>query len=240
MMRQGMVAGLAIATVMFTAVFGQIDPAESTLPTEQLLPLAERRHTFRIIEGDGAGEQVQQTLRPAQEQEGEPGQWVLELGDLNRLYLRRNEAGDVEAVRLDLPQENRAVVYDPPVVMIPARVEAELAGATTSRARVYDLESGELTHTGQVTHEIKQVSRSRFDTAVGTQQGYLIVIDHEVDLDLGNATLGLETGYVPGEGMVYRHMRYTIEKLGFFGDTTRRTAVLAERFDAADQRGEGE
>lgn len=51
----------------------------------------------------------------------------------------------------------------------------------------------------------------------------------ERSVDLRQLRLELKCDYVPSEGMVYRHMRHTIEKLGMSGNTTRRTAVLAEQ-----------
>lgn len=197
-----------------------------TIPAEELMPLTERTQAFQIIEGDKVGDRVTQTLRRTRG--NEPGQWVLSFNGLNRLYVRRTTGGEIEMVRLDLPRENRAVTYEPAVRLIPATLHPDFIGEVRGLARIYDLETGEQIRTGRYQHELEQVSRASFHTPEGRREGYLIVIDHLVDVDFGEVRLGLEAGYLLGEGMVYRHMRYTIKKLGLFGSTLRRTAVIAE------------
>lgn len=226
-----MTSGLVLATALAWA--GQPEPAErdggqdvAEVRGEQLLPLSERRRWFRIVEGDRSGERVPLTLRKARE--GEAGEWVLALSDLNRLHLRRGPSGGLEVVRLELPREQRAVEYEPAVPLIAGRIVPQTRVEMTGLARVYDLETGELSRTGRFEHTVAEVTRSRFNTPAGEREGYMVVVDHRVDLDLGQLQLNLEGGFVPGEGLVYRHVRYTIDKLAFFSETTRRTAVLAE------------
>ncbi|MEX2672300.1 MAG: hypothetical protein WD294_09350 [Phycisphaeraceae bacterium] len=202
------------------------EPATPRVPGEQLLPLDERTRTFRIVEGDRAGERVTLTLRRAAE--NEVGDWVLTMTDLNVMHLRRTRAGAVEVLRLELPRENRAIDYQPAVRLIPASVVPQARVEVTGIARISNLETGEQVRSGRFSHQVDQVTRSRFNTQAGERVGYLVVVDHQVDLDLGQLQLSLEGGFVPGQGMVYRHMRYTIDKLFVFSETTRRTAVLAE------------
>lgn len=213
---------------------GAFEQEVPTVSGEQLLPLGERTRLFRIISGDGAGEEAKQTLRRAGKDE--PGEWVLELNGLNVLYLRHDDEGAVEMVRMDLPREDRAVTYLPAVRMIPARLHPRLSEIGTGTARIYNLESGERTRLGAYRHEIEQVARARFDLPSGMVDGFLVVLDHSIDVDFGEVRLELEAGYVPGEGLVYRHLRYTRQKLGLFGETIRRTSVLTEPAVSADER----
>lgn len=239
---------LILVAVMMMVSAGQVPPADSgedpgespgespgeeSVRGEALLPLTERQRMFEIVEGDRRGELVNLVLRRTRD--GELGTHVLRMSDLNTLYLRRNDEGDVEVLRLDLPRENRAVVYEPAVRLIPGQVRPRLRVEEAGLARVYDLETGEFQRRGAVQHAVKEVSRARFHTPGGEQAGYMVVIEHSIDLDLGELRMEMECGYVPGEGMVYRHLRYTIEKLGLFGSTTRRTAVLAESLDEGDE-----
>jgi hypothetical protein len=199
---------------------------EQAIRAQDLLPLEPRTRLFQIIDGDRIGEKLPLSLRRTGPQE--PGQWVLEFSDLNMLYLRVRAEGDVEIVRLDLPAEGHAVVYSPPVRMLPAHIRPHIHIEEQSVARVYDLETGKLKHTGQVTHKVRFASRSRLVTEVGAWDGYLIPVEHEIDLGAANVQLHLVAGYVPGLGIVYRRMDYTRLVLGIFGQTERRTAVLAE------------
>jgi hypothetical protein len=225
-----MIAVLGLLVVPPGQVQGQAGEGDErkvpTVPGERLLPLTERTRSFRILSGDGVGNRVTQKLRPAEE--SEPGDWVLNFDSLNVLYLRRTEGGAIEMVRMDLPREDRAVVYQPAVRLIPPRLRPRLTEVGTGLARIYYLDTGERRRVGAFRHEIEEVSRARFGVPNGPVAGFLVVLDHEIDVDFGKVRLELEGGYVPGEGLVYRHMRYTKEKLGLFGETLRRTAVLDE------------
>jgi hypothetical protein len=196
------------------------------VPAEQILPLVEQRRIFEIVEGDERGKRLPMVLRPAAPDER--GTWVMEMDDLTTLFLTRDEAGNVLVVRMDLPREGYAIVYTPPVRLIPSRIHPELRVEETSQAQVLDLATGSLEHEGEATHTIKSVTRTRFDTPGGEQEGYMVVIEHSIDLRGAHLTMELESGYLPGEGMVYRRVRYTIVRLGLFGSTTRRTAVVVE------------
>jgi hypothetical protein len=197
-----------------------------TVPAEEILPLEAQRRMFEIVEGDERGQRMPMVLRPAAA--GERGTWVLEMDDLTTLYLTRDEAGNVLIVRMDLPHEGYAVVYNPPVRLIPSTLHPELRVEEESQAQVLDLATGSLEQEGPALHTIRSVTRTRFDTLDGEQEGYMVVIEHSIKVRQADLSMELEAGYLPGEGMVYRRLRYTILRLGVFGSTTRRTAVVVD------------
>lgn len=202
------------------------------VPAEQLLPLEPQQRTFKIVAGDNRGDLMPMVLREARRGDpgdpGEPGEWVLEMDDLNILFLERDDDGNVLIVRMDLPREGYMIMYQPPVRLIPSRITPDLRIEERAQASVHDPQTGQLQHTGDVTHNIKRVTRTRFDTPDGPQQGYMVITEHAIALGPANVELEMEAGYLPGDGMVYRHIRYTITRLGIFGNTTRRTAILVD------------
>jgi hypothetical protein len=196
------------------------------VPAQQLLPLEPQQRTFEIVAGDNRGHRMPMILREARR--GEPGEWVMEMDDLNILFLEEDDEGNVLILRMDLPREKFVIVYDPPVRLIPSRVTPDLHVEEYARASVLDPQTGKLQHTGEVTHTIKRVTRTRFDTPKGVQKGYMVITEHVIKLGPADVELDMEAGYLPGDGMVYRHIRYTITRLGIFGTTTRRTAILVD------------
>jgi hypothetical protein len=196
------------------------------VPAQELLPLEPQQRTFEIVAGANRGDRVPMILREARQ--GEPGAWVMEMDDLNILFLEEDDEGNVLILRMDLPREDFIIVYNPPVRLIPSRLTPDLRVEEYSQASVLDPQTGELQHTGEVTHTIKRVTRTSFDTPQGVQQGYMVITEHEIELGPANVELEMEAGYLPGDGMVYRHIRYTITRLGIFGTTTRRTAILVD------------
>ena len=199
---------------------------DEAVRAEHLLPLNERTRTFRVIDGEQLDEHLPLALRRTQDDE--PGEWVLEFSDLNTLYLSVNPQGHVMLVRLDLPSDDMAVVYDPPVRLIPAEIRPHERIEEQGAVRVYDLHTGNLEHEGHVEHKVQFASRSRFATDVGVWDGYLIPIEQDIDLPWADVQLELAGGYVPEVGIVYRRMYYTRTVAVFFGETRRRAAVLAE------------
>lgn len=224
-----LVAGLALAAIScgVLSLGQQALSSERAIRAEHLLPLEARTHVFQIIDGDRRGEQVPLSLR--RPEADEPGEWVLQFSDLNTLYLRTDAEGNVMILRLDLPEEDYAVTYDPPVRMLPAEIRPHERIDEQSTASVWSLESGELEHTGQVSHKVKFATRTRLLTEAGVWDGYVVPIEHEIDLDQADVQIDLAGGYVPGLGLVYRRMHYTHQAFfGLFGESRYRAAVLAE------------
>lgn len=123
---------------------------------------------------------------------------------------------------------DRAVVFSPAVRLLPGTVRPGEESSSTVGFTIYRLSSGEQTRQGRSTHRVEKLTRTTFDTPRGRISGYLVRLVHVMDLDLAEVTIELRCGFAPGDGVVYRAMTYTEEKLGLFGDTTRRTAKIAE------------
>ena len=207
---------------------GEAQPAEAVPepPVEPatLLPLEAREDLFKVIEGEGTGEQIRQQLV-----ESEEGVYVLTFGDRNRLFLTKDADGALVIARLELLDENKGVAYDPAVPLLPASIRPGRAYEYASQARVYDLETREVTHSGTARHRINEIARGQFDTDIGQTRGYLVTLDHRVNLPLATVTIDLEVGYEPGYGIVYRRMRSNVQKLGLFGESATRSAVISRR-----------
>lgn len=206
-------------------------PAQSTpreaeaVQAEDLFPLNKRTHTFRVTDGEKLDQRLPLSLRPAKD--GEAGEWVLEFSDLNTIYLSVDE-GNIMMERVDFPPDGQAVEYDPPLRMLPSEIRPHVKIEEESKARIYNLETGELERKGTVRHEVKFATRSSFVTDVGEYEGYMIPIEQQIDVPWASVRMELTGGFVPEVGIVYRRVDYTRKIFGFFGKTTRRTAVLSE------------
>lgn len=205
---------------------GAGDLVEPPVPSERVFPLAERSRPFKVIEGERKGEVLTMSLSRADR--GEAGRWVLELEGQNRVFLRRNDAGAIVIERIELLDQNKAVEYDPPVRLLPDRLRPGEEYSTESRAVIYNLETGERTREGRATHRARRVATATFDTPAGKMRGYLVGLVHEIDLDLANLRIVLQSGYTDEHALVYRRIESTVEKLGLFDETSVTTAALAE------------
>ena len=132
--------------------------------------------------------------------------------------------------RLDLFKSRSYIVYEPALPVLPEDVNLSGPIRLQTGYRMYSRETGKLKRAGQVTHLVKQISHSHFDTPAGLINGYYIEIDHRMDMEY-NSTLHLSLGLGCrlDEGPVYGSGQYRLKKLGLFTETKTATAGLAKR-----------
>ena len=96
--------------------------------------------------------------------------------------------------------------------------------------KIYSRETGKLKRSGRVTHVVKRVSRSQFDTPAGLLEGYYIELDHRMDMEYkSQLRLSLGLGFRLDERPVYGAGQYTVRKLGLFTETKTAAAALVKR-----------
>ncbi len=198
-------------------------PTVLEIEAEELFPLVAGESTFEVVDGDGEGRQVVLELSAA---DGE-GRWELRFDDYNILHLLRLRNGGVLLTRLDVLTEGQTVLYEPPVVLLPHRIVPDRTWSGTGRARILNFETQELLHKGEYRHRVLPITRERFVTPTAEYEGFLVPIEQTIDLEAPAVIrLWLDCGFVPGEGLVKRSMKFVVDKPLWFGSTTRRTAEL--------------
>ena len=91
--------------------------------------------------------------------------------------------------------------------------------------KIFDFETGKLKRSGHVTHLIREVSRSRFDTPAGRIDGYYISMDHRMDMKYAELDMTLGLGF-RDDGPIFGAGQYTLTKLGIFKATQTASAAL--------------
>ncbi len=180
---------------------------------------------FLAIEGEQAGDWIAVTLA---RHEDANGVWVLTIDGVSRFYLANAADGDVVITRMDQIDSDKAVVYSPPLVLLPSRLEAGTSFRQSGKADVYSLESGEQTETGTYSHELTHVSRTTLKIPAGRLSGYLLDYHHRVEVPLAVLDLSCDIAFVPNVGLAYIRQKTTLEKMGMFGDTTVRGFALGK------------
>lgn len=187
-------------------------PPPGEISITELIPLVSWRKQFKITEGKDRGKVVPLVSQPDL---GDEKRWKLVFGDY---------AG------LDLFKSRSYVVYEPALPVLPG--DASLAGpiAFQTGYKMYSLETGKLKRTGKVTHVVKRISQSRFDTPAGVIDGYYVEIFHRMDMEYNSKLyLSLGLGCRLDEGPVYGSGRYTVKKLGLFTETKTAAAGLVTK-----------
>jgi hypothetical protein len=228
---QALILGTALTA---TAAVAQQSGGMENPQAADLLSLEAHERQFRVTEGASAGKETTLALAPVAD--APRAEWRLELEGFNELYLTQTGDGGIALTQIRIAEQNKRIVFDEPVTLLPAQLQAGETYSMQTTARIYDTQTGEQTRSGSVQHQVTPVGPTRFDLPQGQTQGYLVRMQQTVDLDKADIKLDLEAGFVPGAGMVHRRLEYAIEKLGLFGDTTSRTAVLAEPLEQQTAR----
>lgn len=217
--------GIGLCTAGVTLAETLAQPASTVQEVEagELFPLGPGKSTFEVVDGDGKGRQAVLELRAV---DG-AGRWEVRFGDYNILHLVELPDGSVLLTGLDVLTQGQIVRYEPPVVLLPNRIVPDRTWNASGGARVVDRETQEVVHQGEYQHRVMHITRERFATAAGDYEGFLVPIEQTIDLEAPAVIrLWLELGFVPGEGLVKRSMKFVIDKPLWFGSTTRRTAEL--------------
>jgi hypothetical protein len=209
------------------AFAGMAAPAASSkdVSINALIPLATWKKQFEITEGKDRGRVVPLALHRDRTKQG---QWVLVFGDYAGIHIHNDPRFGLVMERLDLFKSHSYIVYEPAVAILTADITAGNAIRREASFKMFDIETGKLKRTGRVTHLVKQVSPSRFDTPAGLIDGYFIEIDHRMDMQFAQLDMKLGLGCSLDDGPVFGSGHYTITKLGIFTATKTAAAALSK------------
>jgi hypothetical protein len=215
-----------MATSAFVGVVWSV-PQSPAISAKELIPLASWQKQFKITEGKDRGRTVSLISQPDLVDDK---RWQLVFGDYASILLRKNPSGVLMIERLDLFQGRSYIVYEPALPVLPGDVNSVDSTGLQTGYNMYSRDTGKLKRSGRVTHLVKRISRSQFDTPAGLIEGYYIELDHRMDMEYkSQLRLSLGLGFRLDEGPVYGSGRYTVKKLGLFTETKTAAAALAKK-----------
>ena len=216
-----------IAYISTAALAGITEPLRSPkeVKLKELIPLATWDKQFKITDGKDQGKIVSLTLHrdPANET-----QWNLVFGDYAGIRMHNDSRQGLVMERLDLLKSRTYIVYEPSLPILTPDITSAGAVRRDASFKMFDIDTGRLKRTGRVTHRVKQVSPSRFNTPAGPIDGYFIEIDHRMDMQFAQLDMTLGLGCRLDDGPVFGSGHYTLTKLGIFTATKTAAAALAK------------
>jgi hypothetical protein len=202
-------------------------PLTNDISPSDLIPPSSWRKDFKITAGKDQGRLVPLISRPDQR---DARRWQVIFGDYAAIHLLREPGGTLLMERLDLIKSRNYVVYEPALPVLPAALNGAATFQHDTGYKMFSLETGKLKRAGRITHRVKRISNSEFDTPAGPMNGYYIEIDHLMEMEYYSQlrlTLGL--GCRMDEGPIFGAGQYTITRLGFFSETKTAAAALAKK-----------
>ena len=220
---------LTFASCVFALAFASnaqpLPPQEVTV--KELIPLARWQKEFKITTGKDRGKVIPLTSQP---DIADRRKSKLVFGNYAAILLVKDPSGGLMMERLDLLNSRNYIVYEPALPVLPSDIKAPGFIRRETAYKMYNLDTGKLKRAGRVSHLLKRVSHSQFDTPAGLIDGYYIEIDHRMAMEYYSElhiTLGL--GCRLDEGPVYGSGQYTVTKLGVFSATKAAAAGLAKQ-----------
>lgn len=214
---------LALAYLSTPASAGIPLPPSQDVSLKELIPLATWNKQFKITDGKDRGKIVPLTFHRDGVREE---RWKLVFGDYAGVVMQNESGRGLMMERLDLIKSGSYIVYQPALPILTPDLASGSAARHIADFKMFDAESGKLKRTGRVTHLVKKVSPSRFDTPAGVIEGYFIEIDHRMDMSYAHLQMTLGLGCRLDEGPVFGSGQYTITKLGVFTETKTAAAAL--------------
>lgn len=195
----------------------------ASLSATDLFPLRQWTRSFKITDGNGSGQTKTVSLSPDPKVKNG---WILKFDDYNNVYIKENENGDLVFYRLQSLNHGKQVVYDPPILFMPAHTQPQQAHEHHGQATISNIGGGGLDITAKYTHRLEPLASSDFDTPGGKYSGYMLELNHTLHLPLVKVQVRIEAGLVPNEGLVYRRIKWTVQEVWIFDQTASRTIAL--------------
>lgn len=196
------------------ATEGRIQPAVRWEPIEarQLMPLEARFARVRVVEGPDEGEVLEQRLEASDGQ-----RWTLTVEDRQRMHLGYDEQGHIVVFQEDDFEQSVAVHYEPALVLVPARLEADTNHRQQVEVTVRQLEGEGVRDRGTATHRIEAVRFGTVETDMGVQEAYLLRQHRQLALNFARAEVQIDTLYVPDVGRIAWRVDQSTRIMGVIG-----------------------
>lgn len=202
------------------ASLGAIGPAgaraedpEAGYAAAELVPFEPRRALFQYeLPRDDISEQVLWSRMPV---EGGGNRYRIEVPGVSAALLERAEDGSIRIVSHWDHRQGHRIDYDPPTLLLPARLVAGEEYEIVSQVVVYDTRDGSREASGKCIHRVRLVAGGeKISTPAGDLDVVRVDLSREVDVPIAKARVTIELGFVPGVGRVVER---TLEELSFFG-----------------------
>lgn len=222
-----LVLGLGIALLAAPESSAEDAGSHSGFSAEDLLPLSARRALFVLRLADGETSEVQWSRLPVA---GSESRWRIEAVGHQATVLERGEDGRLQIVTQWDYRKGHRIDYEPPALLLPARLEPGVVGHSESRVTIQDLDGGG-TKTGTCVHDVRLVGENMVDTPGGAFHSVRVDVTRNVDVMVADAKVVIELAFVLQRGRVLERTVQRISLFGFGGARKRSSLELLAEGD---------
>ena len=201
-------------------------PARDGIETRPYFPFEQRAGTYRVWVDGGDPVEHAFTLEPT---DGDT--WLFRLHGRRTVRLGRWEEGATRVHGERVPVEGVRTVYRPPLLMLPARLDAASPATGSVETRILNLDDGSERDHGACAFEIRAIDRKPVDTPVGERPGLIVRTERTLELGLARVEVATVSTYARGVGLVAQRTTRETKALGLLSDTTTERMELVKLGD---------
>ena len=132
----------------------------------------------------------------------------------------REKDGAILVMREVDNEENVRIEYDPPLELLPAKLETGKPRETRCRMMVFDLSTGAQLEEGECVHVVEYLGRRKVRSAAGEVEVCRTRAVRKMKLKLAQVEVLIEIDAVPGLGKVRSRIERNTKPLGLFSVKT--------------------
>ena len=181
--------------------------------------------TYRMAAGPLEGEDVAFSIPAVASGQDEA---VMTVEGVREMTWRRDEQGAVMILETTDHLEQVRVVYEPALMVVPARMRVGEVRQQEVEMNVYRLDDGSRRAGGSGTIEVELISAGRFDTPMGRVEGFHVRERHDLHLSLARVNVQVDTIYGRDMGPVRKSTLRRTRALGLFASEEREVLERVE------------
>jgi hypothetical protein len=224
------------STPGFTLGAGRaVDGSFAGLAACDLVPMTTAVERWRVVAGDGVGEEFERRRAPS----SEPGASVSDRWGDDQTY-ELSVGADAEGAKgepagaivmpLTIAHRDRAVTFfDPPLALAPTQLRAGSPLRSEAGMKVFDEGNRrKLQHSGRAARTLTLIDAVAIETPMGTFDALRVRVEFRATLQLATASEVATQYVVPGVGVVAEERVERVNAMGFINRTTKRTIVRVQ------------
>lgn len=184
-----------------------------TISADDLLPPNGQSTHFLYTLGPHHGQRVLYELAP------QADHWLATVAERSSGRIFRDDVGLTMDREIDFKEQVK-VVYDPPLLLLPAQLSMNQPIVTTCRMQVRNLQNGEIKTEGTCETQIELLGQAEIETPAGVMEAHLVRTRRKLALSLAQVRVQIIEAYVEGQGLVARRIDRKTKALGLL--TTQR------------------
>lgn len=196
----------------------QVEPIDGA----RLNPLKPAVATISYVEGSRKGKTARMVTKAA---EGEA--WEQTVESIRTMFLQQTDGQIVLPSEKDV-DENVAITYDPPLVLLPAKVTAGHKHEGKSIMTVNNLKTGKERDKGPCHYSVELLGMQSIATPAGPIDAYLFRTVREIDLSLAKVKVTIHTAHAPERGIIMTRVEQNTRAIGLFSMSKKEEWRLAK------------